>query len=105
MMLEQPKRVEQQDILAYLTKILTEITAEWDVGEISPETRLDSLGLESISLVYLIGEVQQHYNLQNVLFEKLRAAAIMITDLRVADVVDMVCEILAVPTVTAGGQK
>ena len=102
---EQQKRVEQQDILAYLTKILTEITAEWDVSEISPETRLDSLGLESISLVYLIGEVQQHYNLQNVLFEKLRAAAIMITDLRVADVVDMVCEILAVPTVAAGGQK
>ena len=96
---------ERGEILRYILEILREVTADWDVGEISPETRLGDLGLESISLVYLIAEVQHYYNLQDLLFQKLRMAVINIKDLRIADVVDLVCEVLAMLRVGAGGDR
>jgi acyl carrier protein len=104
-MLEQQQGVERQDILAYIIEILTEITADWDVGEISSETQLGNLGLESISLVYLIGEVQHYYHLQDLLFEKLRTAGKKIADLRVTDVVDYVSDILTTLSVGPGGRR
>jgi hypothetical protein len=55
--------------------------------------------------VYLIAEVQQYYNLRDLLFQKLRTAAINIKDVRVADVVDFVCEVLATLRVGAGGGR
>jgi hypothetical protein len=93
-MVDQEQGVERSAILRYVTDILTEITAEWDVGEISHESRLGDLGLESISLVYLIAEIQQHYHLQDLLFNRLRAAGIPIHDLCVTDVVGFIYEIL-----------
>jgi hypothetical protein len=100
----QNQSVERHAVFHYITEILAEITEDWDVGEISLETRLGDLGVESISLVYLIGEMQQYYNLQDLLFQRLRAAAIRITDLYVADIVDFVCELLTTRAVSVGGR-
>jgi acyl carrier protein len=85
--------VEQQAgwdaIATHLAGILREVI-EWDVGEITPDTHLGGLGLESISLVYLIAEVQQHYGLRDRLFQRLREQEVLITDLRLRDVVEIV---------------
>jgi acyl carrier protein len=87
------RRMEREAILQYVVGILREITADWDVGEITAETCLGNLGLESISLVYLIAEIQQHYDLRDLLFKRLRAVEMNITLLRVADIVDLVSEL------------
>jgi|ERR1700737_1480611 acyl carrier protein len=80
------------EVLAHVIGILQEITADWDVGEISAGSRLATLNLESINLVYFIAELQQKYALQQQLFTRIRAADRPLADLRVADVVDFVRE-------------
>jgi hypothetical protein len=89
-MRDKQKNVERDAILRYVIQMLEEITADWDVGEIAEGTRLGHLGLESINLVYLIAEIQQYYDLQDLLFRKLMALGIQINDLRVADLVEAV---------------
>jgi hypothetical protein len=81
------------EVVAHLIRILREITADWDVLEISPETRLDSLGLESINLVYFVAEVQQTYHLQDRLVGCITAANRPLADLRVAEIAHFVQEI------------
>jgi acyl carrier protein len=78
------------EVLPYVIQVLREVTADWDVGEISAETSLGNLGLESINLVYFIAELQQHYGLQDRLFTRLRTSGRPVPDLRVSDVVDLV---------------
>jgi len=73
--------------------ILREITADWDVGEISAESRLAILNLESINLVYFIAELQQKYALQQRLFTQIRSAGRPLADLRVVDIVNFVQEL------------
>jgi len=80
------------DVLEHVIGILREITVDWDVGEISTESRLATLNLESINLVYFIAELQQKYALKQQLFTRIRAADRPIADLRVGDVVDFVLE-------------
>lgn len=96
--------MEREAILQYVVGILREITADWDVEEINADTGLGNLGLESISLVYLIAEIQQHYNLQDLLFKRLRAAEVNITLLRVGDIVDLVSELASPSRVGAQGR-
>jgi aryl carrier-like protein len=57
---------------------------------LSPETRLIDLGLESISLVYLISELQQHYGLGDRLFRQMRENELLLKDMRVSQIQDMV---------------
>ena len=59
-------------VLAFVTEILDELTEDLDLGEVEPEDVLGDLGLESISLVYLIAEVQQEFDLEDRLLESLR---------------------------------
>ena len=51
----------------YIIEILEEYSGTGMLTKSLQETRLGDLGLESISLVYLIGEVQHYYNLQDLL--------------------------------------
>lgn len=94
-MSDQKRRAERHAPLQHVIRILGDITADWDVGQIAPDTRLGDLGLESINLVYLIAEIQQYYGLQDLLFRRLVAAGIPINDLSVADVVGFIDEIRA----------
>ena len=82
------------EVLAQVIGILQEITADWDVGEISADSQLATLNLESINFVYFIAELQQKYALQQQLFTRIREADRPLGDLRVGDVVDFVHEVL-----------
>jgi acyl carrier protein len=81
------------EVLAHVISILKEITGDWDVGEISAESRLAALNLESINFVYFIAELQQKYALQQRLLTRIRSTDRPLADLRVVDVVDFVQEI------------
>lgn len=52
--------------------LLADITADLATGPLTPDRRLGDLGLESISLVYLIAEVQQELDLGDRLLGALR---------------------------------
>jgi len=84
----------ESSVLSYIVEILKDITAEWDIAEITGNTSLGGLGLESINLVYLIAEIQQRFALGERLFNQLRASAINVTDLGVSQLATMVCDIL-----------
>ena len=88
-----PNGDERDDVMAHVIGVLEVITGEWDVGEISADSRLAALSLESINLVYFIAELQQTYGLQQQLFTRIRSADRPLGELRVADVVDFVQEI------------
>jgi hypothetical protein len=60
------------NVLTFVTEILDELTEDLDVGGVAPEDLLGDLGLESISLVYLIAEVQQEFDLGDRLLDSLR---------------------------------
>jgi hypothetical protein len=61
-----------EQALGFVTEILMELTVDLDVGPIESSDRLGNLGLESISLVYLIAEVQQRFQLGDALVQTLR---------------------------------
>ena len=88
-----PNGDERNAILTHVIGVLEAITDEWDVGEISADSRLAALSLESINLVYFIAELQQTYGLQQQLVTRIRSADRPLGELRVADVVDFVQEI------------
>lgn len=89
----QANRDGYSEVLAHMIGVLQEITADWDVGEITADSRLATLNLESINLVYFIAELQQKYDLEQQLFLRIRAADRPLADLRIVDVVDLVLEL------------
>lgn len=76
------------DIFRTMQEILADVTADWDIepGEITLETRLVDIGMESISLVYLIAELQQAYGLGDRLFQKMREEGSLLKDMTVGTV-------------------
>lgn len=80
------------DVGAVLNEIFEDLGEDLDLGivALTPETRLLDLGLESISLVYLVSELQQHYGLGDRLFRRMREAGALIRDLSVGELQDMV---------------
>jgi acyl carrier protein len=81
------------EVLAHVLGILEEITSEWDIGEISADSRLAELNLESINLVYFIAELQQKYGLEQHLFTRVRSAGRPLAELRVADIAKFIQDI------------
>lgn len=75
-----------------LREIFDDLGEDLDLGDVvlTAETKLLDLGMESISLVYLVSEIQQHYALGDRLFRHLRETGTMIRDLSVGDVEKMV---------------
>jgi acyl carrier protein len=78
------------EVLEHVIRVLEEITDDWDVGQISADSRLSALNLESINLVYFIAEIQQSYGLENRLVAQIRSFGRPLGDLRVADIADFV---------------
>ncbi len=80
------------DVGAVLQEIFDDLGEDLDLGDVTltAETRLLDLGLESISLVYLVSELQQHYGLGDRLFRRLRETGSMIRDLSVGEVQKLV---------------
>jgi len=80
------------DVGAVLQEIFDDLGEDLDLGDVTltPDTKLLDLGLESISLVYLVSELQQHYGLGDRLFRRLRETGSMIRDLNVGEVQKLV---------------
>jgi hypothetical protein len=107
-MMSEPQRVpDRGTVLAYVVGILEDATAtlDWDVGPIHPETRLGDPLPDSISTVFVVGEIQTHFGLHDRLFQRLRASNTTVMDLCVADLVDLVCDLLGIPSQAVGSQR
>jgi Phosphopantetheine attachment site len=87
-------------VLEFLVELLTEITAEWDDLEVNAETRLGSLGFDSLNLVYVIAELQQRFGLGDQLLAKLRADEIDVRELTVAEAAGLVRDLLQAKVVS-----
>jgi acyl carrier protein len=64
--------IQSGAVSEFVMEILEELTEDLGVEALGPDDVLGALGLESISLVYLIAEVQQKFDLQDRLLESLR---------------------------------
>ncbi len=85
-------KLSAADVGIVLREIFEDLGEDLDLGDVSlnPEMRLLDSGLESISLVYLVSELQQHYGLGDRLFRRMRDGGTMIRDLTVGELQDMV---------------
>jgi aryl carrier-like protein len=77
---------DSEKIFESLKELLKDISEDWETVEVTTETRLVDLGMESISLVYLIAELQQMYGLGDTLFRKMRGEGTFLKDMTVGDV-------------------
>jgi len=59
---------------------------ETEAVEFDRGTKLLDLGMESISLIYLISELQQHFDLGDKLFQHLRESDRLLKDMDVGDI-------------------
>ncbi|WP_370402678.1 acyl carrier protein [Sulfitobacter sp. JB4-11] len=75
-----------------LKEILDDLSEELEIetSGFDRDTSLVDLGLESISLVYLVSEMQQHFGLGDQLFRQLRDADQLLKEMSLGDVVDAV---------------
>ncbi len=83
---------EKDAIFNDMTKILENLTSDWDTaheGSITPETRLIAdLGFESIDVVQLVVAIEEHYQRRDLPFmELLMENGRYVDDLKVADAV------------------
>jgi hypothetical protein len=97
---------ETRTPIALVLEILTEISADLDLPPIAPETVLGELGLESISLVYLIAEVQQELGLGERLLHALRTMPeVGVRELTVDEFAALATSVMpATDAVTGGGR-
>jgi hypothetical protein len=77
-----------QKIFEDLKTLLKDINEDWETGDVTTDTKLVDLGMESISLVYLIAELQQMYGLGDALFRKMRGEGTFLKDMTVGDVLN-----------------
>jgi acyl carrier protein len=92
-------------VLDFVTEILDELTEDLDLGSVGPDDVLIDLGLESISLVYLIAEVQQEFGLENRLLESLRwDPPTDVRELTVTQFAERAEQVLAVPVPVSRGR-
>lgn len=80
------------NVSAVLHEIFEDLGEDLDLGDVvlAADTKLLDLGLESISLVYLVSELQQHYGLGDKLFRHMRESGALIRDLSVGELQEMV---------------
>jgi len=73
---------------AALKEIFEDLSEDLDAEPVdfTAETRLVDLGMESISLIYLVSELQQHFQLEERLFQYLRGTERLLIDMNVGDI-------------------
>lgn len=82
--------VSQENAYSALSEIFTDLSEDLEAEPVdfTGETRLVELGLESISLIYLISELQQHFELGERLFQHLRDTERLLVDMNVDDILN-----------------
>lgn len=80
--------VAYQTAEAALSEIFTDLSEDLEAEPVdfAVDTRLVDLGLESISLIYLVSELQQHFGLGERLFQYLRDSDRLLVDMNVDDI-------------------
>ena len=76
-------------------EILEDLVMDLDVGPVTGDRLLSSFGLESISLVYLIAEVQEVLDLGDRFVAALRSAQVSVVEMRVDEFADLAAHELA----------
>ena len=84
--------ITYEDANSVLQEILEDIFEGLDEEglEFPAESKLIDLGLESISLIYLISELQQHYGIGDLLFRRLREEELMMKDMSIGEIINSV---------------
>jgi len=84
--------IEYDDVMAVLREIVDDLQDDLELDEVdlTPGTRLVDLGMESISLVYLVSELQQNYRQGDGVFRRLRAEGRLLAGMTVGDIVQSV---------------
>jgi len=84
--------ISKQDADAALRAFLDDLSEDLEIEttDFDRDTRLVDLGMESISLVYLISELQQRFELDDRLFRHLRDQDQLLLEMTLGDVVDAV---------------
>jgi acyl carrier protein len=86
------RTVAYDDVFATLKEIFDDLAEDLGLNgtDITPDQGILSLGTESISIVYLVSELQQHYGLGNRVFDELRANDRLLKNMTVDDVITSV---------------
>lgn len=84
--------VTYDDVLSTLKEIFEDLADDLDLDdvEVEPGQGILSLGMESISIVYLVSELQQHFGLGNKVFDDLRQNERLLKDMTVDDIINAV---------------
>lgn len=87
--------ITYDDAMSVLQEIFEDLGDDLDLESdtLDPNAKVLDLGMESISLVYLISELQQHYGLGDALFRKMRDEDKLLKDMSVGDIVTSVVEL------------
>lgn len=82
-------------VMTVLQEIFADLAEDLDLDdlELDPSTRLVDLGMESISLVYLVSELQQHYGQGDAVFRRMREAQVTLNDMTLGDIARTVVEV------------
>jgi hypothetical protein len=86
---------KREAVQNHVLGILQSLAVDSDPEAITGETALGDIGLDSVSIAYLIGEIQQSYGLRDALYRTLLGTNLPIVNLRVSHFVDRICETLA----------
>lgn len=89
-MVEQDDSQDIAEVMTAIRALIEDVAEDWDLGEVSEATRLVDLGMESISLVYLVAELQQQFGLGDALFNHLRKQDQLIRDMTVGDLANSI---------------
>jgi acyl carrier protein len=86
--------IGREDVANHILEMLRTLTEDVNIDPITLQTYLGDTGLDSVCMAYLIGEVQQKYELQDAVYRALVKANSPILTLRVSEIVNCVCECL-----------
>jgi hypothetical protein len=87
---------KREAVANHVLQILQSLALDSDAEAITGETALGDIGLDSVSIAYLIGEIQQSYGLRDALYRALLGGANPppIVNLRVSHLIDSIYETL-----------
>jgi hypothetical protein len=86
--------VGREDVANHIMEKLRSLTEDVDIDTITLQTCMGDTGLDSVCVAYLIGDIQQKYELGDAVYRALVPGVSPILTLQVSEIVDCVCECL-----------
>lgn len=87
--------IKYEDAMSVMQEIFEDLGDDLDLEDdtLSPDAKVVDMGMESISLVYLVSELQQHFGLGDALFRKVRGEDRLLVDMTVHDIIQSVVDL------------